>query len=188
MSRYGPPLWVPSGIPGHVLLQGSHACHLYYGREHLLITAGLFVHAALKNHEKCFLCLDDELAERFEFLLAELAAPSVRRRHLAWLDPEHVGRMFSSPTADIQKAFMEKLVDEPLRRGFVGVRLVGQMDMMQAALGRDRVAFAERLMNQVLPGLPAVILCEYPYDKTNPAAVRELYRVHKPYCPPPPAM
>lgn len=174
-----PLILVPTGIPHRYLPLGSHVCHFYYGRIHFLVTIRMFLRAGLENKEKCYIYMSPDMEEGFRTLWGKATLEELEGR-LELLDFDAICEIYSSSERTLERN-LEDMASQAQKQGFLSARYVGQTDAVLARIGRDRIAFVERITNNTVPRLPITVLCEYALEYSFSRFSQELLSLHPRY-------
>ncbi|WP_408956398.1 MEDS domain-containing protein [Natroniella sp. ANB-PHB2] len=132
----------------------KHICSLYYGKEHFLVKTVHFLKQGLKNEEKVFLYVEDELKEEILEILDE-----------KYQDSSQLEFIFELDLAEVYLQFGKERLKEKLKVFSAGrfnkARVLYQISKSLKEADQNSVLELEEIMNEVLEDSNLFVLCMY---------------------------
>ena len=163
------------------LRQGDHACSFYQTAAEQMAVVVPFVKEGLARGEGCVYIADDRTVEEVTEALLTAGADVGREQKCGALlfsckwDWRNSGEF----DIDMMAAGVKTLVDQALAPGLPGLWVAVEMTWtLEPDIDPRTLAQWESHWNELIAGMPVVLLCQYNRQRITPAAIRWELRTH----------
>jgi PAS domain S-box-containing protein len=161
---------------------GSHICQFYETEKDLLELLIPFFKAGLENNEFCLWVVADPLTKENVTNELKKAIPNfenfLRRESIEILSHHewYLNKKTFNPK-EIINELNERLVIA-VKKGYEGMRVNGNESWLQQQDWKDFMKY-ERELNSALRGKRMIVLCAYPLETSNAAAILDIVHAHQ---------
>lgn len=142
----------------------------------MLVTMSAFIRAGLENNELCIAYIKGDLKPELLKLLGRVGSTAMRSG--AFYVLENAGEFYHGSRLLVE-ARLAKLCEKASNGSFNCARVTGQVEMVLSEASLEQLINGETVLNKLLPELPMVVLCEYPFHWAHRNWATKLFAAHQ---------